>query len=66
MLHYLLGGYVQKVVLGIILIIKSLRVTPVISINPCEPKHAAHSSVIRGSVANASGCNYRDEMRCMI
>lgn len=47
MLHYLLSGCVQKVVLGIILTINSLHVTPAISINPCEPKHAAHSSVIR-------------------
>lgn len=66
MLRYLLSGRVQKVVLGIILTIKSLCVTPGISIKPCEPKRAAHSSVIKGSVANASGCNYRDKIRCMI
>lgn len=62
MIHYLLHGHVQKVVL----LTKSLWVTLLMSIKPCEAKHAAHSPVIKGSVANASGPNYRDRIRCMI
>lgn len=65
-LHYLLRGHVQKAVLGTILTTKSLWMTLLLSIKPREPKNAAHCPAIKGSVANASGPNWRDRIRCMI